>query len=336
MNPELFPAVAQQLLRALRGRRSQKGFSARIGYRSNIAQRWETGACFPTAGVFLAACAKLNSNAVHCFREFFKRTPVWFDPKHPFSSSAIAAFLRELRGKTPIGELAERTGFNRYSVGRWLKGTAQPKLPEFLALIEASSRRMADFVATLIDPSLLPSLSGRWAELQAARSVAYEHPWSHAVLRALEIEGVPSAGEARIAEILGIDEGTVRGALAALCNTGQVVRARGRWQTSGVLSVDTSRDETRSWQLKDVWFGVARERLQRKVAGTFGFSLFAVSRADLQRLREVQLEYVRAMQSIIAGSARVECVGLYCSQLMDLAAPVVSAAAPAPAQRASR
>ena len=86
------------------------------------------------------------------------------------------------------------------------------------------------------------------------------------------------------------------------------------------MAVDTSRNETRSRKLKDVWLGVAGERLRRGSPGTFGYSLFAVARTDFQRLRELHLEYVRAMQSVIAGSQSPECVGLYCSQLFDLGA----------------
>jgi hypothetical protein len=39
----------------------------------------------------------------------------------------------------------------------------------------------------------------------------------------------------------------------------------------------------------------------------------------LRRLRDVHLEYVRAMQTIIAASRPGECVSLYCAQLLDLA-----------------
>ncbi len=38
-------------------------------------------------------------------------------------------------------------------------------------------------------------------------------------------------------------------------------------------------------------------------------------------MREVQLAYVREMQSIIATSGEGDCVALYCAQLLDLAVP---------------
>src|SRR5688572_13348783 len=130
-------AIAADLVRALRGRRSQAELSRRLGYRSNIVQRWEPGRCWPTASAFLRACQRTRPELARCYERFFQRKPAFLDGNEPFSAATVAAFLRELRGKTPIATLAERTGYNRYSVGRWLNGSAQPRLPEFLRLIEA-------------------------------------------------------------------------------------------------------------------------------------------------------------------------------------------------------
>ena len=44
-----FEQIAADWLRFMRGKRSQRAFSHRLGYRSNIAFRWESGVCFPTA-----------------------------------------------------------------------------------------------------------------------------------------------------------------------------------------------------------------------------------------------------------------------------------------------
>ena len=44
--------AAQQLLRAVRGRRSQQALSRHLGYRSNPVANWETGRRYPTAREF--------------------------------------------------------------------------------------------------------------------------------------------------------------------------------------------------------------------------------------------------------------------------------------------
>jgi transcriptional regulator with XRE-family HTH domain len=313
-------AIASDLVRALRGRRSQAEFSRRLGYRSNIVHRWESGKCWPSAATFFSACCGYKPSLSQCFARLFKRTPEWFDESDPFSPASIAALLRELCGTTPIRTLAERTGHNRYGVGRWLRGVSEPKLPEFLCLIEASSRRLLDFIATLVDPATMVTIASDWKQLQRARGAAYELPWSHAVLRALELEGYRRAaqGERWIAGRLGIDLGEVERSIELLATTGQIKRVRGKWRLGSVISVATGQDATRSRQLKVVWTEVALARLRSGAPGNYGYSVFAVSQKQLKQLRQLHLEYVRGMQSLIATPSSAECVGLYCAQLIDL------------------
>jgi hypothetical protein len=236
----------------------------------------------------------------------------------------VVSFLRDLRGKTPIGVLAQRTGYNRYKVGRWLAGKTQPRLPEFFALVEAASRRLLDLVACLVSPLDLPSVADAWRELEAARTVAYSVPWSHAVLRALELDGYRELrGRAAVdwlARSLGLAESDVRKNLAALAEAGQIQKRAGRWIPRRVLDVDTGRDPQRARALKHAWSEVAVGRLKKGAPGLYGYSVFAIARRDLARVLELQLEYARAMQSVIASSQPSECVGLYCVQLLDLSA----------------
>jgi DNA-binding MarR family transcriptional regulator len=230
--------------------------------------------------------------------------------------------LRELRGKTPIGLLAERTGYNRFQIGRWLRDRAEPKLPEFLCLVEAASRRALDLLAGLVDLTQLPSVAVEWQRLCRARDAAYTSPWSHAVLRALELReyaSVPATqGQAWLAERLGVSQELVAQGLEVLVQSGQVQKTRGRYRSHHVLSVDTSQDLVRARELRASWAQLAVDRLRAGAPGWYGYTLFSIARADLPRLRALQLEYVHAMQSLIASSEPGELVGLYCAQLLDL------------------
>jgi hypothetical protein len=261
------------------------------------------------------------------FTQFYGRRPSWLGNGRLTTPQTIVDFLVDLRGRTPIKTVAVVAGMDRFAVSRWLRGRAEPRLPELLALIEAISRRLIDFVSVLTDPELLPSFSREARELASARELAYASPWSHAVLRAMEL-----AEHATLdfrdaddeldwfAAVLGLDRACVQHSLAALENTGQVRRRSGRRIPHRVLHVNTGHDPDRARQVKGTWTAVGLERLRDGGAGLFGYSLFAIARADLQRLRDVQLEYVREMQSIISQSRNPECVGLYAVQLLDLAA----------------
>ena len=253
-------------------------------------------------------------------RSFFSRPLPIFDGLEASSRAGVAAFLRELRGRTPILSIARDTGYNRYSISRWLSGRAEPRLPEFLHLVEVLSRRLLDFLACVSDPRRINSVVAAWKRLELTRAIAYDMPWSQGVLRALELDaGGHQHQKAWLAERLGLRVADVAKALLALERTGQVVKSGGRYRLERVISLDTSRDRSRAHGLKVAWTRTALERMEAGAPGNYGYTLFSASRADLKRLRELHLEYVRAMQYVIAASEPGECVGLFCAQLLDLA-----------------
>lgn len=317
-----YEGVARELVRALRGRRSCAEMSRRAGYRSNIVQRWESGHSFPTAARFLAVHTRLRPREGSWLQRFHGTLPPWAEGLEPTAPATIAAFLQNLRGRTPVARIAERCGRNRFSVRRWFEGTAQPRLPDFLRLVDACSRRLIDLLVAVEDPTKLPSIKRTWQRLRAAREAAYEYPFSHAVLRALELRGSqrPMPGQARwLARRIGISAGDVTDALRLLAESEQLRLTRAGYRIVAVADVDTSHDPERAAQLKIAWTETALDRLKARKPGRFGYTVFAASKNDLERLRAVHLEYVRAMQDIIATSQPGECVGLYCAQLLDLA-----------------
>lgn len=313
-------AVAAEWVRALRGKRSQAAFSRHLGYQSSVVHRWEAGATWPTAARFLAICARAGKDVRGAYTAFFLRSPRWLGAHAASSPEGVAAFLRQLQGKVTIVTLAESSGFSRYAIARWLQAKTEPKLPEFLRLVEASSRRAIDFIATLIDPAALPSVREHWQRLERLREAAYRETWSHAVLRALELSDYGDRGHdlRGLARALGISRAQVERALSVLESTGQVARRGARWVALPATAVTTGRNPATLGVLTRAWTQVALERIEQRAPAHFGYSLFAVSRADLRRLRDLQLEYLREMQTIIARSAPAECVGLLCLQLLDL------------------
>ncbi len=310
--------VAAALIRALRGKRSQAGLSKRLGYRSNIVQRWETAQCWPTAARFFSMCRRVGVDLDAILASFHRPRPSWADEIQLTSPAGVARWLRELKGKTPIGSVADAAQVSRFRVARWLKGDAQPRLPELLMMVDVCSGRLVDFVATLTDPARVEPLAREHELLQRAREAAYRHPWSQAVLRALELPQPQRGQNTWLAQTLGIGVPEVAQALAALEQSGQVTKSRGRYVPEPLRHINTSADPEQARALKRTWAEAAISRLAAGRPGLFGYALFAASRADLQRLRELQLEYTRQMQSLIAQSTSNECVGLFCVQLLDL------------------
>jgi len=320
-----YEILSSELIRALRARRSQAALSRRLGYRSNVVNAWEAGRAWPTAAGFFKAVERLGQD-LHAAMSTFYRLPAEPEQRAPeFRSPAgVALFLDQLRGRTSVVELAAAAGLSRFSVGRWLKGQSEPRLPDFLRLVAGASLRLLDFLACFVDPSRLPLVAADWAALETARRAAYEVPWSHAVLRVIELESYRSLPKHRpgfIAEWLQISEEEEQRCVTLLLETGQIKKQRGRLVPGADLTVDTRRDPERSRRLKASWADVAKERLLAGADGTFSYNLFSVSRADLLRIQDLHRSYFRELRRIVADSTPCECIALANVQLLELGPP---------------
>ncbi len=321
--------LAAQLIRALRGKRSQTAFSRHLGYRCNVLYTWESGRRWPTAATFFRVAQRSKIDVAAGLRQFLGSSPRWLhgDAAKP---EVAARLLDELRGGTSIVELAGRVGTNRVSLSRWLHGKAEPRLPELLRVIEAASSRLLDFVSIFVEPPALPECAAAWRELEAQRRVAYGLPWSHAVLRTLELEeyrALPAHREGWIAARLGIDVALERTCVQALSESGLIVRRRKRWVLSKVLTVDTRTNPRAGLELKAHWAEVGRHRLtelEPNKEDLFSYNLFTISETDWQRLRELHIAYYQALRSIVAQSQQADRVVLANLQLMRLDEPVAA------------
>ncbi|MEN9577717.1 MAG: hypothetical protein RJA70_726 [Pseudomonadota bacterium] len=315
-----YEILAAELIRALRGKRTQLGLSRRLRSKSNVVYTWESGRRFPTAAKFHWVASRCGVDIQAAMTQFYRSEPAWMKDWDPKTAEGIAQLLNDLKGNSSVTELAKRTGFTRFSLARWLKAQAEPKLPEYLRLIEGLSLRLADWISAFVDPSLLPSLQQHWSELQAARKAAYELPWSHAVLRLLETEQYRQLRKHErgfIASRLGLSITEEEQCLAALAGAGQI-ELSGIYQVRQVQAIDTRQDPEAGQRLKVWWSQVALKQLEAGGAGRFSYNLFTVSERDYQRLEELHLAYFRELRAIVAQSEPAERVALVNMQLLPL------------------
>jgi transcriptional regulator with XRE-family HTH domain len=318
--PVDYQMAASDLIRALRGKRSQPAFSRRLGYKSNVVYTWESGRGFPTAAGALSAARRAGISLEKAFAAFYRTAPNWLSQFDPATPEGVAAFLDDIRGSTSIVDLAAFSGKSRFAISRWMQGKTEPKLPDFLQLVECCSLRLVDFLEQLVDPRELPSIHARWQMLEAARRVAYDKPWTQAILRALELESYRKAPHVRgwLAERVGVSLEVEDESLQLLERAGQIRWSEPHWVPTQVLALDTRKDPQAALRLRRWWGKVALDRVSSGSRGMV-YNLFGVSHADLGRLRELQAAYFNELRTIVAQSEPVEHVCLAAVYLMDLA-----------------
>jgi transcriptional regulator with XRE-family HTH domain len=310
-----YDALASSVLRALRGKRSQTAFSRRLGYATNVAYAWESGRRFPTAAETLRAAARVGVDVRAALEPFFQRhLPDELRAEDPTSPAFVAALLRDLRGPGSMHALAARIGLSRSSLSRILAGKTQPRLPVFLRIIDAASRRLLDLLAGLVEVGELPPAQHEWRRIEALRRLAFDNPLSEAVPRFLELEqyaALPRHEPGWIAERLGIsceeEERTLRDLEAA-----GVIRFDGlRWCPDRERSIDTSRLEPRAIaRLREHWTELARGRIAAGGEGLFSYLVFSTDHATLAAIQELRLRFFRELRALVAASTGAQRVAV--------------------------
>ncbi len=310
--------MARDLVRAMRGTRSQVQLSRRLGFTTNTIYSWEAGRRWPTATRFFHIAARTGHDLPAALAPFFKRPPPWLSDA-PGSPDWAVALLTELRGSTAIGVLAERVGVSRFSLSRWLSGRAEPRLPQLLAFVQAATGRLLDFIALFVSPADLPSTRGAWRRLEAARSLAWASPWAQVVLLALELadyRALAAHDDGWLAARLGVPEPEVARAIAQLHAAGQIRKMGARYRPDEILTVDVRRGLSGS-ALKAHWARAGVERLDAE-DGMVSYNLFTVSDGVLAEIRELQRAHYRAVRRLVEHSRRADRVVLMNLQLLPL------------------
>lgn len=313
-----FALVSRQLLRAIRGSRSQVAFSRRLGFKGNPVADWESGRREPTAAGLIAACRRANLDVDGAFRQFHLQTA---DALGVGDDAGVAAWLSALRGGTAIGDVAIRAGLSRFQVSRFLSGATRPRVTEWLALVHALTGRVVDLVVALVPVEAVPAVGPAWTARQAARRLLFDEPWTAMMLSIVETDAylaLPMHSPGWIADRLGIDLVTEARAIERLVTAGVLRWDGARFANAGPLTIDTTAEPAAIAALKAHWAGVAAARIAAPgPRDLFSHNTFSVSRADLERIRELHRAYFREVRSIVAASAPSETVALINVQLVE-------------------
>jgi transcriptional regulator with XRE-family HTH domain len=289
----------------------------RLKRTSNVLHAWETGTRYPRASDFLQLLQLSGQPPLPLLNRFA--------PCRGNSFRALAtSWLNGLVRDRSQAELSRVLGVNRNTIARWLSGKTEPRLPQLLAFIEATTQRLLDFLAEAVGAAQLASTASAYADLQLQRNLAYTWPWSHAVLRALELEqyrALPRHEPGFIAARLGITLAEEEQCLAALVRAKQVRRRGGRYAVGRVLAVDTREDPAGNLALKRHWFATASDQLERRgvpAEALASYNLFAISDADLVKVRQAHLDYYERVRAIVAESRHPSRVVLITIGLLPL------------------
>jgi hypothetical protein len=313
---EAMERAASQFLRTLRAHRSQVQWSRRLGYRGNPVTDWERGARFPTALEALRAAALAGVDVPAAFARFAPNVPL---ERHN-DELALADWLSALRGATSVKELAQRSGHSRFRIARWLAGDAKPRLPDFFRLLDAITGRLPEWVAELVDIAGVPDLVGRHEAANAARRLAFEVPWTEAILRLLDTTAYRRLRRHRssfLAHALGIADDEVDACLGRLLVADVIEKRGARYVPKSQGVVDTQGGKQALNALRAHWSRVAAARLNAPLAQDFfAYNVISLSASDLDVVREKLRATFREIRSLVAASQPEEVAAVINLQIV--------------------
>jgi Domain of unknown function (DUF4423) len=318
--------LVREFVRAVRADRSQVAFSRRVGFSSNVAAEWESGRRVPSAATAFSCCARAGIDVAAALDRFHAASAPLLQirgrgKRAEVAPDAIAAWLRGQRGRTRATELAGRSGISTFRLSRIFSGKTGVNLADFFRLVRAMTDRLTDLIAALVDVRSVPQAARVHAQLEASRELAFSDPWTSAVLATLEVEAYSASvqpTEEFLAERLGIASSVIAQALSGLATAGLVEQRDGRYRVLRALTIDTRGRPGASLRLRQHWAEIGATRLAAPgPRDLFAYNVFSVSRADFERIRELEQQYFRDARAIVASSSPSQVSGLLIAQLFE-------------------
>lgn len=313
-----YDKVSRRILRALRGKRSQAALARRLGFRSNVAAKWESGQRTPDAVSVFRHSRQLGIDIFGTCRKFHPPTA---DALSELEDEHLARWLDSLRGTQAVGSIAVRSGLSRFSVGRFLSGASKPNLPHLLALVDATTGRLADFVHAWVGLENVPELRAEYDRGEAARRALFEEPYCLAVMCLLDTQALKERSVDQIdliAKTLERPRSLVKRSLSTLARAGIVREDDGHYAISGSLTIDARADPERERSVREYWARVSSARAAMPAeTDLFSYNVFSVSRADYGKLAQLQREFYRGARALIAASEPTDVAGLLVVHLLE-------------------
>ncbi len=296
--------VAQELVRALRGRTTQSALSRRLGFKTNVVYRWEAGLREATADDFLSLL-RLRLDRAEATLWAFARGPDEADGSQ--SMFSWASWLRTLRGEQSVAEIADHLSLSKQAVRRIFRGDTSPPLSRLLQLVDRLSNRVLGFVEMMTDPAKLKSLRGIRALAEAQLAITFEHLHAESIIACLETddyESLPGHSNHWLAERLGLPLSVVETTIEALIAAGGLMVKRGKFKTQDNRMVNTqTRSRVASRRLARHWTNVSMGLSEERTRS--GYLVFSADQAAVDDIGRIMTE---AMYQVIARVAKSSAV----------------------------
>ena len=311
--------LAQELVHACRGRRSQTALSKRLGFKSNQLYRWEAG----LRGIGWPDFAALCQSCGLPLKQTLTTRLGYYGP--PEDVSSLVSFLL---GDLPIKTAEERLGFSLQMLRRWRRGDGIPDLYQILKVVDVLQGRLLEFVNGIVGPNKIDTLKDRQERSHQERVIRNSFPMSNVVCSILETEDYKKHSthpSGWLANVLGISIQDECHLLELLMQVGAVTLTDGKYVSTGKGLELSTADIAVSIRNRAYWSKFAPSMLDQSTSippgSMFGWTVFAISESAFQqvreKLREAYSQILATANSDLQGKTSVKIINLQCVDFME-------------------
>lgn len=286
------PFLDQEVIRSLRGRRTQSQLSKVLGYKHNQLYLWESGRRTISWQDFCRICQVLKRPLNVAISDFFNIQ----------NNQEIPVVLKLSLGKRKKGELAKSLGVTASKLSRWLTGRTDPPLIEVFKIFKIAYPNFLEFLDFVSGPGRVASIQGEVTNAHKIRSALFQAPFVGGVAAALftkEYRNLKKHTPGIIAKHVGISLEEENVALNLLQAAKQIEMVDGLYRINS-FSLNLVDDKKQFLRLAQYWAdrAAALPKWGGQKSG-FGYRVFCVNETGRQRIRQAQVDYYNAITEIL-------------------------------------
>ena len=215
--------VRKELLKAMRGRRTQMDLSVALGFKFNQVFRWESGSTRLTWSEFIRVAETCQTPIASALREILDHTG---DPKDS------GKLLTQIVSRRDLAAEARALGVSETKLRRWMRNEVAPSLSDVFACIARTPTLLEQFIGRLVNLEDVTALSQSSTSLRAFGQFQ-DMPWATLVWEVLELTEYQKATRhipGFVARALNLTLAQERQALRALLHEGYLEFANGKYR----------------------------------------------------------------------------------------------------------
>lgn len=312
-----FILLKTQLLRAIRGKKSQTYLSRKLKFRGNQVFRWESNERAISWPNFVKLCKASDCDLPTALSKVFG---------YRGKPDDFAQLFSQLIGDIKISEVAETLKCSRFAVSRWVRGQSQPDLEYFLMLTHHYSFALFEFLELLVDVNEIPVVQKEYNKRKLQKEIHYRYPIVDAFLTCCELDEYKNATQGLsgfFSKKLGISIDEEDEIIRALRQAGIVqIKANGKIEMKSER-LDLRGSEQGAQSIRQFWLNRALEHVKTKpmqnTNSSFGTIVLPSNREAAAKIKEEYYEFYHRVRAILqSNEGKKDRVQVFNFQLFDL------------------